>query len=104
MPVVVRVVVKPSPSLIDDAVVETEKVGSAVTDVSAIDTDAVEPTWVERDESEKSLIFRVSVPSVVRSFVRVWEKVKDPLLETVPEPVSAPDEKSDVLIPVPLKE
>ena len=43
-PVVVRVVVKPSPSLIVDAVVETENVGSAGTEVSAIDTDAVEPT------------------------------------------------------------
>ena len=43
-PVVVRVVVNPSPSFMVDAVVETENVGSAGTEVSAIDTDAVEPT------------------------------------------------------------
>ena len=29
---------------------------------------------------------------------------KDPLLETAPEPVSAPEEKSAAVIPVPLKE
>ena len=70
-PVVVRVVVNPSPSFMVDAVVETENVGSAGTEVSAIDTDAVEPTCLERDESEKSFIDRVSVPSIVRSFARV---------------------------------
>jgi len=41
-------------------------------------------------------MFRVSDPSVARSFARVCEKEKDPLLETLPEPVSDPDEKSDV--------
>ena len=52
----------------------------------------------------KSLISKVSVPSVVRSFARVCEKEKDPLLETVPDPVSEPDEKSVVEMPVPLRE
>ena len=73
-------------------------------DVSAIVTDAVDPICCKRDESENSLIFRVSVPSVIRSFVRMCEKEKEPLLETVPEPVRDPDEKSAVLIPVPLRE
>jgi len=43
-PVVVRVVVKPSPSFMLDADEVIEYVGRAVTDVSAIDTVAVEPT------------------------------------------------------------
>jgi len=43
-PVVVRVVVKPSPSLMVDADEVIEYVGRAVTDVSAIETDAVDPT------------------------------------------------------------
>jgi len=50
------------------------------------------------------LIFRVSVPSVVRSFARVCEKEKDPLLVTVTDPVRDPAEKSVAVIPVPLKE
>ena len=73
-------------------------------EVSAMRVDIVDPTCVERDESEKSLILRVSDPSVVRSFARVWEKEKDPFDATVPDPVRAPEEKSDVLIPVPLRE
>ena len=40
------------------------------------------------------------MPSVVRSLASVCEKEKDPLLETVPEPVRAPLEKSDAVIPV----
>ena len=78
--------------------------GVGVIEVSAIATDAVEPTCVERDESEKIVIFNDSDPSVVRSFARVCEKEKDPLLETVPDPVRAPDEKSDELIQDPLNE
>ena len=75
-----------------------------VVEVSAIDTDAVDPVCCKRDASEKSLIFRVSVASVVRSFARVCEKEKDPSDPTVPEPVRAPEEKSAAVIPVPFKE
>ena len=40
----------------------------------------------------------------MRSFARVCEKEKEPFDATVPDPVSAPDEKSYVLIPVPESE
>ena len=104
----VKVIVACSPAVSDALLVVREIVGGVVSfatwvnEVSAIDTDAVDPTCVERDESEKSFMFRVSDPSVARSFARVWEKEKDPFDETIPEPVSAPEEKSDVLIPEPL--
>ena len=91
-----------SPSLIVEEAVEMEYV--APFDVSKILTEAVLPTWVDLDESEKSLILRVSVPSVVKSFARVWEKDKSPLLSTVPDPVKAPEEKSSLDIPVPLSD
>ena len=81
----------------------TEKTAGGI-EVSAIATDAVDPTCVERDESEKSLIFRVSVPSVARSFARVWEKEKVPFDPTEPDPVSAPEEKSALVIPAPESE
>ncbi len=44
------------------------------------------------------------MPSVVRSFASVCEKKNDPLLETVPDPVRDPDEKSAEVMPVPLRE
>ncbi len=75
-----------------------------VVDVSAIVTDAVDPICCKRDESENSLIFRVSVPSVVRSFAIVCEKDQVPFDVIVPDPVREPAEKSDVLIPVPYSE
>ena len=46
----------------------------------------------------------VSAPSVVRSFFIVCEKVNLPAESVIPSPVSAPVEKSEVVIPVPLKE
>ena len=49
-------------------------------------------------------MLRVSLPSVVTSLARVWEKDKSPLLSTVPEPVNTPREKSEELILVPLKD
>ena len=55
-------------------------------------------------ESEKSLILRVSFPSVMASFARVCEKEKVPSLSTVLEPVREPEEKSELVIPVPLSE
>ena len=75
-----------------------------VLDVSVIETTEVVPTWVDLVESEKSLILRVSFPSVVASLARVCAKEKSPLLSTVPEPVREPEEKSELLIPVPESE
>ena len=40
-------------------------------DVSTIVSVEVLPTFVDKPESEKSLIFNVSFPSVVTSFARV---------------------------------
>ena len=62
------------------------------------------PTWVDLAESEKSLILRFSFPSVALSLARVWAKEKSPLLSTVPEPVKEPEEKSELVIPVPVSE
>ena len=80
------------------------KLVEGVLDVSPIETEEVLPTWVDLDESEKSLILRVSLPSVVTSLASVWEKERDPSLPTFPEPVKAPEEKSSLVIPVPLKD
>ena len=67
-------------------------------------TDLVSPTCVESDESANNLINKVSSPSLMRSFERVCEKEKAPLLLTKPEPVKEPLEKSELVIPVPLSE
>ena len=42
-------------------------------EVSEIVTSVVVPTCVVRAESEKSLIFKVSVPSVLPSLLRRWK-------------------------------
>ena len=65
------VVVKVSPSLIVDADEVIEYVGKGVVDVSRTEMDKVSPTWVVLDESEKSFMSNVSVPSVSESFARV---------------------------------
>ena len=62
-------VVSVSPSLID--VAEGVMVYEGVLDVSVIVTVEVLPTCVVLFESEKSLILRVSFPSVLTSFARV---------------------------------
>ena len=67
----------------------------------AMVTDRVLPTCVDLAESENSLMFKVSSPSLRRSLVRVCEKEKFPSLSTVPDPVKAPDEKSSLVIPIP---
>ena len=54
------------------------------TDVSAIVTTAVVPTWIERALSENNLICSVSVLSVCWSLAREWEKLNLPSAATDP--------------------
>ena len=77
--------------------------GAGVVDKSTMLTVAVDQTCRVRAESEYSLMESVSAPSVVRSFARVCVKVNLPAASVIPSPVSAPAEKSEVVIPVPLK-
>ena len=75
--------------------------GGGVREVSATVTVAVVPTCRVRAASLNNRICRLSVPSVSRSFARVWEKLNPPVAPTVPLPVSTPPTTSPAVIPVP---
>ena len=55
------------------------------------------------DWSLKSEMRIFSVPSVVRSSLKRWEKEKDPDLETVPDPESSPLSRSLESMPAPVR-
>ena len=67
-------------------------VGVVVVDVeeSAMLNDAVDPTCFVRALSEKSLISRVSSPSVFISLLMVWASLNGPLAPTLNDPSRAP--------------
>jgi len=63
---------------------------------------AVVATCFVLAESVNKLILKTSLPSVVTSLARVCEKLDNALLDTDPDPVNDPEEKSfaSILVPV----
>ena len=62
---------------------------------------AVLATALERDLSVKSPMLSCSVPSLRLSELSAWEKEKDPVRETMPEPLREPLLKSLASMPEP---
>ena len=73
-------------------------VGLLASEVSLTSTDAALPIGRVRSLSLKSWIVSVSLPSVLRSSARVWEKLNVPSSAMLPEPVRLPAEN---LAPIP---
>ena len=71
-------------------------------EVSRIVTDfCVSRFW--RAESEKSCSLSDSDPSVVLSAAKAWVRENSPVLSTADEPLSEPEEKSEPLMPEPVR-
>ena len=62
---------------------------------------AVLATALERELSVKSPMVICSVPSLRPSALREWEKEKEPVRETMPEPLRSPLSKSVDVMPLP---
>ena len=75
---------------------------SGVVELSRMERD-VSATRFFSDWSLKSEMRIFSVPSVVRSSLKRWEKEKDPDLETVPDPESSPLSRSLESMPDPVR-
>ena len=74
------------------------EVVTGVVELSRIGT-VISATDVVRLLSEKSETRSVSVPSVLRSSLKRWEKEKEPDGATTPEPVSSPLSRSSESMP-----